>query len=206
MNRKVTLRDIQKADTHQRLLDAASRVFDREGFDAATVDQIASEAGASRPTFYAHFKDKQQVLAELMDMYRMRALPFIERFPGPNPTVGDIKIWLHAIGSFLEQEKELFSLLNQTVGHRPVGSPHYGLEIVDAWISGLATRSEVFAKAKSKTKTNVSARAWAELLVIEIVWAASNVLAHPRSNFTRKTVEIVALSLHRFINEQQDMG
>ena len=203
MNQRITLRDVQKADTHQRLLDAASRVFDREGFDAATVDQITAEAGASRPTFYAHFRDKEQVLAELMAAYMARAVPFMEKLPGPRPSVDALKLWLHDIGSFLEQENALFSLVNQVVGHRPPDSPNYGLDVVDAWITALATRSPAFAAAADRDKANVKARAQAELLVIEIVWAGCNVLVDSANEFTGETVELVAAHLHKFLNDPQ---
>lgn len=44
---------------HRReMLDAARRVFGRRGFDRATMDEIAEEAGFAKGTFYQHFKDK----------------------------------------------------------------------------------------------------------------------------------------------------
>ena len=43
--------------------------WDPEGEELA-VDQIVAEAGASRPTFYLHFKDKEEVLGVLKQVRR----------------------------------------------------------------------------------------------------------------------------------------
>lgn len=42
-------------------MDAAARVFTREGFAGASVDVIAAEAGVSKRTIYNHFEDKEHL-------------------------------------------------------------------------------------------------------------------------------------------------
>jgi AcrR family transcriptional regulator len=109
--RKPTLRDAQKADTRRRLLEAARNVFYREGYYGATVDQIVAEAGASRPTFYLHFKDKEEVLGVLVAEYAARAVPCMERLPGPRPTLDGLEEWLGEVGRFIEKEVAVYSVL-----------------------------------------------------------------------------------------------
>lgn len=41
------------------ILDAAKRLFAREGFGGVSMDQIAAEAGVSKLTVYSHFGDKE---------------------------------------------------------------------------------------------------------------------------------------------------
>jgi AcrR family transcriptional regulator len=53
------------AATHQRIYDAALGLFQRHGFDAVNVGQIAREAGISAPTFYAHYPSKEHLLMQL---------------------------------------------------------------------------------------------------------------------------------------------
>src|ERR1700733_8411612 len=48
----------QKEDSRRRLVEAAERVFDRAGYIATSVDDIAQEAGVSRQTFYRHYDGK----------------------------------------------------------------------------------------------------------------------------------------------------
>jgi AcrR family transcriptional regulator len=57
----------QKRLTRERLMAAARNAFQTHGFHGATVDEIAAAAGASRPTFYLHFANKQEVLYALTE-------------------------------------------------------------------------------------------------------------------------------------------
>ena len=49
-------------DTKRRIVAAAMELFDRQGYDATTVDAIADGAGVSRRTFFHHFASKDAVL------------------------------------------------------------------------------------------------------------------------------------------------
>ena len=48
--------------THERLQDAALRLFEEHGYDQVTVEQIASTAGVSHMTFFRHFPTKESVV------------------------------------------------------------------------------------------------------------------------------------------------
>ncbi|CAN5613028.1 TetR/AcrR family transcriptional regulator [soil metagenome] len=48
------------------LLDGARSVFLEHGYHEVTMDEIAAAAGASKPTFYNHFGDKEEVYRRLM--------------------------------------------------------------------------------------------------------------------------------------------
>lgn len=50
------------AATHQRIYDTALELFQREGFDAVNVGQIARAADVSVPTFYAHYPSKEHLV------------------------------------------------------------------------------------------------------------------------------------------------
>ena len=51
-------------DVHQRLLDAAERVFVRHGLTKATVTQISQEADVSLSVLYRHFDSKYDLFRE----------------------------------------------------------------------------------------------------------------------------------------------
>jgi TetR/AcrR family transcriptional regulator len=57
---------IQRANA-ARILDAALVVFSREGFRAATLDQIAAEAGMSKPNLLYYFRSKEEVYRRVLD-------------------------------------------------------------------------------------------------------------------------------------------
>ena len=52
-------------DKRRQILDAAIRVFARQGFHACRVSDIADEAGVAYGLVYHYFKSKDQVLNEL---------------------------------------------------------------------------------------------------------------------------------------------
>ena len=53
----------QKAATRQKLLRAARRLFERNGFQGTTLRQLADETGLAPGTVFVHFKDKHALLA-----------------------------------------------------------------------------------------------------------------------------------------------
>ncbi|MEV4320346.1 TetR/AcrR family transcriptional regulator [Actinocrispum sp. NPDC049592] len=57
------------AATRQRLLDAARRLLEQQGYRATTVAQISESAGVSLGTFYQYFRDRADVMAALAQSY-----------------------------------------------------------------------------------------------------------------------------------------
>lgn len=62
-----TQRDRQRAETRERIFQAACSEIDRVGLAAAQIPRIASAAGVVRGTFYFHFQTKEHVLFELIE-------------------------------------------------------------------------------------------------------------------------------------------
>lgn len=48
--------------TRERLIAAAFELFEQQGYDATTIDQIAAGAGVGRTTFFRNFAGKEDVL------------------------------------------------------------------------------------------------------------------------------------------------
>lgn len=53
--------------TRRKLLLSARRVFARNGFEAARIEDIAKEAGHTRGAFYANFESKEDVFFALLE-------------------------------------------------------------------------------------------------------------------------------------------
>ena len=60
-----TLREEQAGLTRTRILDAARRLFFRDGYAATTLKAVAAEAGVAVQTVYAVFGSKPAILTEL---------------------------------------------------------------------------------------------------------------------------------------------
>src|ERR671910_855184 len=65
MVRKRLSRQEKKAETRARLLEAAESVFARRGFHAASVEEVAEEAGLSTGAVYSNFGGKEDLFLAL---------------------------------------------------------------------------------------------------------------------------------------------
>ena len=66
----------RRAETRARILRAAWRLFERQGFFATTVEQITEAADVGKGTFFNYFPSKEHVLAGFgeMQLGKIRAL------------------------------------------------------------------------------------------------------------------------------------
>ncbi len=62
------LRERQKADRTGRILDAASRLFRAQGYDAVRIEDIAAAAEVSAGTCYNYFSTKGDLLLAIVSM------------------------------------------------------------------------------------------------------------------------------------------
>jgi TetR/AcrR family transcriptional regulator, mexJK operon transcriptional repressor len=56
---------VRRGRKFDQVLEGARKVFLRDGFERASVDDIAREAGVSKATIYAYFPDKQLMFLEV---------------------------------------------------------------------------------------------------------------------------------------------
>jgi len=56
-------------ETRSRILEVATQLFSKTGYDATGVAEICQAAGVSKGAFYHHFPTKQAVFMELLDSY-----------------------------------------------------------------------------------------------------------------------------------------
>ncbi|MDQ6672884.1 MAG: TetR/AcrR family transcriptional regulator [Chloroflexota bacterium] len=58
---------VRSQQRHERILDAATRVFATKGYHGTLVDEIAAEAETSKGGVYFHFPNKQAIFLALFD-------------------------------------------------------------------------------------------------------------------------------------------
>lgn len=56
----------------EQILDGAKRIFMGKGFDAASMNDVAREAGVSKGTIYVYFQNKEDLFAALIERERTR--------------------------------------------------------------------------------------------------------------------------------------
>lgn len=94
------------AATHQRIYDTALDLFQRRGFEAVSVGEIAHEAGVSVPTFYAHYDSKEAILMPLPAREEMYAVIAAQPddLPDAERARGAIFQWLDMVEAHAREE------------------------------------------------------------------------------------------------------
>ena len=61
---------IQKIDTRQRLLNAASELFHNRSYDAVGIALVCDQAGVSKGSFFHFFASKRDLVLAVMDQFK----------------------------------------------------------------------------------------------------------------------------------------
>jgi AcrR family transcriptional regulator len=74
-------------ELRMRILDAASQLFGKEGYENVSIRRIAELAGCSQMAMYRHFPDKSALIRHLCtEMYRQFTIDLHERYDAlPDP-------------------------------------------------------------------------------------------------------------------------
>lgn len=56
-----------KAETREALVNAGIELFSEKGLDLPSLDEICARAGYTRGAFYVHFKDREELIAAVID-------------------------------------------------------------------------------------------------------------------------------------------
>ncbi|WP_329494307.1 helix-turn-helix domain-containing protein [Kitasatospora herbaricolor] len=82
----MSLRDRKRARTRQALVDAATELFQRQGYDRTTVADIAAAAEIGTRTFFSYFASKEELLFPESDTRVQAVIAAIDsRAPGEGP-------------------------------------------------------------------------------------------------------------------------
>ena len=82
-----------RAFSEQEALDAATRVFQRQGYEGASLNDLTAAMGINRPSCYAAFGDKEALFLKVLERYTEQAAKlYREAFAQPTA---------HAVASYL---------------------------------------------------------------------------------------------------------
>jgi AcrR family transcriptional regulator len=118
-----TFRRLPRAVREQQMLDAAVRVFSARGFHAASMDEIAEQAGISKPMVYAYLGAKEDLFIACL---RREATRLIEAVTAAVSAAGasppDEQLWrgLRAFFGFVGAHRDGWTVLyRQARGQEP---------------------------------------------------------------------------------------
>ena len=106
----------------QKILEAATRIYLKQGYYPTTVQEVAREAGISLPTFYKYFPDKRELFFEVIEQvigdYLQKSREAVQKEENPARRSGVM------IRIFFENYPKICEILNQLKA---------GLAINDQW-------------------------------------------------------------------------
>ncbi len=80
------------AATRRKLIAAAGRIFARDGFEAARLEDIAAAAGYTRGALYANFKDKEDLFFALLEDWIGERVSALDELLRNEPVTADEKL------------------------------------------------------------------------------------------------------------------
>ncbi len=78
-----------RADTRQRLFEAAATVFEARGIGAASIDAIAEAAGLTRGAFYSNFANKDELIVTMLADHVEQSVRFHREILARHPEPAD---------------------------------------------------------------------------------------------------------------------
>ncbi len=117
----VNARAQRGAATRALILEAAHAVLSEHGYSATSVDEIASRAGVSRPTFYAYFTDKLGVVSALSDNLEKEVLRGYRKLSamGPSPDRADLVRWVTKRVAETRKQSSYIRIFSQVTAAEP---------------------------------------------------------------------------------------
>ncbi|WP_170839341.1 TetR/AcrR family transcriptional regulator [Micromonospora halophytica] len=121
MSSTPTFKRLPRAVREQQMLDAAVKVFSRRGFHAASMDEIADDAGISKPMVYAYLGTKEELFVACLHRETARMMEAIAGAAAPD-LPADQRLWrgLRAFFGFVGAHRDGWAVLyRQARGSQP---------------------------------------------------------------------------------------
>lgn len=98
-------------DTRQRILESATRLFGEHGYANVRITDITEAAGLSQGAFYRYFKDRREVVLELLRRMTAEAFDFVKAPWDESDPMASVLRSTVLYFSFYERNRNLFAVL-----------------------------------------------------------------------------------------------
>lgn len=159
-----------RGEARARILEAAHAVMSERGYLSASVDEIATRAGVSRPTFYAYFSDKIAVAFALSENLEKETLRTYRKLAalGPSPKLADLRDWVSRRVADTRRRSSLIRIFGQVTAAEP-GFYRITRGHRSAVFTMLGERIPAFAAAAAAPKSIMAVRAHMLLDQLELL-------------------------------------
>jgi AcrR family transcriptional regulator len=123
----MTRRDRRKAETRDRLVRSAARLFAERGVDGTTMDDIGADAGVSRTSVFNYFGYKEAILVEIGAGFVQEIAAAAARYQrrSPRQSLYDLA---DAIAAIAERDPGLIAAVAHETMHPEPTRRHAALE------------------------------------------------------------------------------
>lgn len=111
-------RQRKKLATRERIRTGALRLFEQQGYEATTVEEIAAAAGVSHVTVFRYFPTKEDVA--LSDSYDPLIVELLRQTPATQPLVDRIRTaLLQGLGQLYDTDRDVLLSQNKLIVSTP---------------------------------------------------------------------------------------
>ncbi|MEA4923270.1 MAG: helix-turn-helix domain-containing protein [Eubacteriaceae bacterium] len=110
---------MEKETTKQRIVTEAVKLFSKNGYEAVTVEQIATAVGIKAPSLYKHYKSKKDIFESILDRMNHSDYERAKEYEMPEGTLDEMadkyaqtpleKIKAYSEAQFLHWTEDEFS-------------------------------------------------------------------------------------------------
>ena len=125
--------------TRERILETSLALFNLRGAPQVTTAEIAGEMNISPGNLYYHFRNKDEIVAELCAAFETRIRPLFADPAGRAIDVEDLWLWLHLLFERMGEFRFIF----RDVDELAAGDPALGARLGRLLRQGIATMIEL---------------------------------------------------------------
>lgn len=193
---RTPLRQAQRDLTRRRIKDAARNLFYEQHYDSTTMDEISAAAGLRRSTLYLHYKDKAEILSEVIADYVPKAREVLSTLPGPGPSTSKIEKWIKKVAKFVAKERAPLSIILELRRDRAyVGALE---DLTSQLLTSLGENNPLFAAAAQES-ADPMLRARGLLLFQELTYSCELYLDNSSDPRNKALLKVTAEDFHSFL-------
>jgi AcrR family transcriptional regulator len=132
----VGLRERKKLKTREALESAALELFDRQGFEHTTVEEIAEACDVSPRTFFRYFPSKEAVLLGDADEKREELVTRLRARPGDEAPLRSIRESMIDTLAGLEHDRDRMLVQSRIMAESPALQSHK-IQLQQSWDEAL---------------------------------------------------------------------
>lgn len=151
----------QKQETRDKLMRAAERVFSERSYAATSVEDIITQAGASRTSFYRHFDSKWAIASALCGEVMPEVWELWQELAAlGDPREAAIAAWLRRRLALYNRHRSMFSLMREAVAIEPAGAAAVTRthdEVIQVLAAGLRAFKNTLLRSSAAHKGHIEA-------------------------------------------------